>query len=142
VVEFNTATERMTNMRTSRASLCALGAVCRERQVLAPLAKLVHIDQKTVRYKPTDKLMDALLAMLCGARTLVATNTTLRPDRAVSRAFGRDGCAEQSTIWQTIQACDEANLAELRLALRDIFQTHSQTAGHIREHFAAGRLEL
>lgn len=142
MVESNTATERMTNMRTSRASLCALGAICQERQVLAPLAKMIHIDQKAVRYKPTDKLMDALLAMLCGARTLVATNTTLRPDRAVSRAFGRDGCAEQSTIWETIQACNEANLAELRLALRDIFQTQSQTARHVREHFAAGRLEL
>lgn len=142
MAEFNTTTERMTSLRTSRASLCALGAICQQRQVLTPLAKMVHINQKVVRYKPTDKLMDAFLAMLCGARTLVATNTTLRPDQAVSRAFGRDGCAEQSTIWETIQACSEANLAELRLALHDIFLTHSQTARHVGEHFVAGRLEL
>ncbi len=132
----------MTNLRTNRASLCALGAICQQRQVLAPLAKMVHINQKVVRHEPTDKLMDAFLGMLCGARTLVATNTTVRPDRAVSRAFGRDGCAEQSTIWETIQACSEANVAQLRLALHHIFQTHSKTAHQIGGHFAAGRLEL
>ena len=140
--EFSIRAERMTNLRTSRAILCALGAICQERQVLAPLAKMVHINQKVVQYTPVDKLMDAFLAMLCGARTLFATNTTLRPDRAVSLAFGRDGCAEQSTIWETIQACSETNLAELRLALHDIFQAHSQTARHVGEHFVAGRLGL
>src|SRR3990172_673256 len=140
--EFSITAERMTNLRTSRAILCALGAICQERQVLVPLAKMVHINQKIVQYTPADKLMDAFLAMLCGARTLFASNTTLRPDRAVSLAFGRDGCAEQSTIWETIQACSETNLAELRLALHDIFQTHSQTARHVSEHFVAGRLEL
>jgi len=116
VAELNTITERMNSLR---ANLCALGAICQERPVLAPLAKMVPIKQKVVRYKPMEKLMDAFLGTLCGARTLVATNTTLRPDRAVSRACGRDGCAEQSTIWETIQACSEARRRSGPIVLAD-----------------------
>ena len=79
----------------------------------APLREHVQIRQKTVRYRPIDKLLDALGGMLCGAKTIAQNNTTIRTDRAVQRAFGRTGCAEQSTIARTLRACTAENVAQL-----------------------------
>ena len=91
-------------MTTGRASLCAFGEYLRRHCFFAPVREQVQIPQKTVRYRPTDKLLDGLLGMLCGAKTIFQSNSTIRLDPAVQRAFGRTGCAEQSAIARTLQA--------------------------------------
>src|SRR2546426_2308043 len=91
-------------MTTSRASLCALGEYLKRHCFFAPLREQVQIPQKAVRYRPSDKLLDGLLGILCGAKTISQSNITIRVDPAVQRAFGRTGCAEQSTIARTLQA--------------------------------------
>ena len=73
----------------------------------------VQIRQKTVRYRPSDKLLDALSGIRCGAKTIAQNNITIRTARAVQRAFGRSGCAEQSTIARTLRACTAENVAQL-----------------------------
>src|SRR5215475_11107169 len=102
-----------TTMTTGRASLCALGEYLRRHCFFAPLREHVQIQQKTVRYRPIDKLLDALGGILCGAKTMAQNNVTIRTDRAVQRAFGRTGCAEQSTIARTLRACTAENVAQL-----------------------------
>jgi Transposase DDE domain group 1 len=102
-----------TTMTTGRASLCALGEYLRRHCVFTPLREQVQIQQKTVRYRPIDKLLDALGGILCGAKTIAQNNVTMRTDRAVQRAFGRTGCAEQSTIARTLRACTAANVTQL-----------------------------
>ena len=44
-------------MVTPHAPLCALGEVLRAREVFHPIHDLVSIPQKTVVYRPTDKLV-------------------------------------------------------------------------------------
>jgi hypothetical protein len=73
----------------------------------------VQIPQKTVRYRPIDKLLDALGGILCGAKTIAQHNVTIRTDRAVQRAFGRTGCAEQSTMARTLRAGTGENVTQL-----------------------------
>ena len=102
-----------TTMTTGRASLCALGEYLRRHCFFAPLREQVQIPQKTVRYRPIEKLLDALGGILCGAKTIAQNNVTIRTDRAVQRAFGRTGCAEQSTIARTLRACTAENVAQL-----------------------------
>jgi Transposase DDE domain group 1 len=102
-----------TTMTTGRASLCALGEYLRRHCCFAPVREQVQIRQKTVRYRPIDKLLDALSGILCGAKTIAQNNLTIRTDRAVQRAFGRTGCAEQSTIARTLRACTAENVAQL-----------------------------
>jgi Transposase DDE domain group 1 len=102
-----------TTMSTGRASLCALGEYLRRYCFFAPMREHVQIRQKTVRYRPVDKLLDALSGILCGAKTIAQNNTTIRTDRAVQRAFGRAGCAEQSTIARTLRACTGENVTQL-----------------------------
>ena len=65
----------------------------------------VQVPQKTVRHRPIDKVLDGLLGILCGAKTISQSHGTMRLDPAVQRACGRTGCAEQSTIARTLQAC-------------------------------------
>lgn len=103
-----------TTMTTGRASLCALGEYLRRHCFFAPLRESVQIRQKTVRYRPIDKLLDALSGICCGAKTIAQNNVTIRTDRAVQRAFGRNGCAEQSTIARTLRACTAENVGQLQ----------------------------
>src|SRR5438309_7321795 len=102
-----------TTMTTGRASLCALGEYLRRHCFFAPLREQVQIPQKTVRYRPSDKVLDGLLGILCGAKTISQSNGTMRVDPAVERAFGRPGCAEQSTIARTLQACTAETVHQL-----------------------------
>src|SRR5919205_1555441 len=88
-------------MPTSRASLCALGEYLRRQCCFAPLREQVQLSQKTVRYRPIEKVLDGLLGILCGAKTISQSNITICLEPAVQRAFGRTGCAEQATIART-----------------------------------------
>src|ERR687888_1576760 len=96
---------KYTTMTTSRASLCALGEYLKRHCFFAPLREQVQILQKSVRYRPIEKVLDGLLGILCGAKTISQSNGTIRLDPAVQRAFGRTGCAEQSAIARTLKAC-------------------------------------
>lgn len=117
-------------MPTSRASLCALGEYLRRQCFFAPLWEQVQVPQKMVRYRPIDKVLDGLLGVLCGAKTISQSNVTIRLDPAVQRAFGRTGCAEQSTIARTLRACTGDNVAQLsRVSWYDL-KRYGQTPHH------------
>jgi hypothetical protein len=115
---------------SARASLAALGMALRQRRILAPISKHVHIAQKTVKYSPDEKLQDALINMLCGAQGMVEINKRVKPDTALQRAFGRDGCAEQSVVQDTLDACTQQNVEQMYTALDEIFGRHSQACRH------------
>ena len=117
-------------MTTSRASLCALGEYLKRHCFFAPLREQVQIPQKTVRYRPIDKLLDGLLGLLCGAKTISQSNGTIRVDPAVQRAFGRTGCAEQSTIARTLQACTTAQVTQLERVSRYYLKRYGRTPRH------------
>ena len=117
-------------MTTGRASLCALGEYLRRHCFFAPLREQVQIRQKTVRYRPIDKLLDALSGILCGAKTIAQNNVTIRTDRAVQRAFGRTGCAEQSTIARTLRACTADDVAQMEKVSWYYLKRYGMTPHH------------
>jgi hypothetical protein len=119
-----------TTLPTGRASLCALGEYLRRRCFFAPLHEQVKITQKVVQYRPSEKLLDGLLGMLCGAKTIAHSNVTIKVDRAVQRAFGRKGCAEQSTIARTLHACTAANVAQLDRVCSHYLKRYGATPRH------------
>jgi hypothetical protein len=119
-----------TTMTTSRASLCALGEYLRRHCFFAPLREQVQIPQKTVRYRPIEKVLDGLLGILCGAKTIAQSNVTIRVDPAVQRAFGRTGCAEQSTIARTLQASTAETVDQLSRVAWYYLKRYGQTPRH------------
>jgi hypothetical protein len=117
-------------MTTSRASLCALGAYLKRHCFFAPLREQGKIPQKTVLHRPLDTLLDGLLGRLCGAKTISQSKVTIRVDPAVQRAFGRTGCAAQSTITRTRKACTAETVAQVERVSWYSRKCYGQTAHH------------
>ena len=105
---------------TPQAPLCALGEVLRVREVFQPLHDTVSIPQKTVVYRPTDKLVFVVLGMLSGAERVSEIQSKVRPDRGLLAAFGYQRCADASVIQQTLDASTEATVASLEAALAQV----------------------
>jgi hypothetical protein len=115
---------------TPYAPLAALGLYLRQIDFLAPIREQVKIIQKKVLYAPIEKLFDAFITILAGAHGLVEVNTRLRSDPVLQEAFGRTGCADQSTVQTTLNACDATNVQQLTDALTTIYRQHSQGYRH------------
>jgi hypothetical protein len=130
-------------MTTSRARLCALGESRKRPGFFAPLRAQVQSPQKTVRYRPIDTLLDGLLGMLCGAKTLSQSHGTIRVDPAVPRAFGRTGCAEPSTLARPIQASPAETVDPLRRVSWSDLKRSGQTPPHrVTERLFWGDVEV
>jgi hypothetical protein len=115
---------------SAHASLAAIGIALRQRRVFEPIAEKVKIAQKTVKFSAIEKLQDAFIAILSGAHGLVEINTGLRPDLGLQSAFGRDGCAEQSVVQDTLDACTPENVDQMHAALEVIYRQQSQGYRH------------
>ena len=115
---------------SARASLAAVGVWCKQNRLWESVRGGVRIAQKTIRHSPTDKLLDAMIGILAGGAGVVEVNTRVRPDVALQRAFGRDDCAEQSTISETLNACTTENVGQMRSAVRTILEDHGACTRH------------
>lgn len=115
---------------SAHTSLAAIGAKMRKHKLFEPIVQEVKIAQKIVKYTPSEKLLDAFLAMLAGAQGMVEVNKCVRADPGLQRAFGRTGCAEQSVVQDTLDACTAENVNQMHQAAEKIFRRHSQTYRH------------
>ena len=113
-----------------RQRSAAIGAKLKQVDLFGPIRAQLQIKQKTVKYTPIDKLMDAFISLLAGAHGVVEINTRLRTDIGLQRAFGRSACAEQSVVQETLDACTADNVGQLRQALDEIYRSHSQGFQH------------
>jgi hypothetical protein len=120
----------MTKHFSPAASLAAIGVKLNQLDLFSPIRTQVQIKQKTVKYTPTDKLYDALISLLAGAHGLVEINSRLRTDAGLQQAFGRQGCAEQSVVQETLDACTAENVNQMQHALDQIYRQQSQGYRH------------
>lgn len=121
-----------TNARlySPRATLCAIGIKLRSLKFFDTIAEHLQIRQKTIHHTPIEKLTDAFIAILSGAHGLCEINTRVRTDAALQRAFGRKGCAEQSVVQETLDACTSQNIAEMKRAFKALLQRHGRAYRH------------
>jgi hypothetical protein len=68
--------------------------------------------------------------MLARGKAIYQTNARVRPDVPLSRAFGRERVAEQSTIQRTLDAFTQENVCELREAVERIGGRYSGLPQH------------
>jgi Transposase DDE domain group 1 len=118
---------KLTTLTTSRASWCARGEYRHRRCFFAPFHERIKIAQKVVHYPPTEKRLDGLLGMRCGAKTIAQRTVTIKVDPAVQRAFGRKGWAEQSTIARPLPAGTAENVAQLERVSRHYLKRDGAT---------------
>ncbi|RPI78446.1 MAG: transposase [Chloroflexi bacterium] len=115
---------------SSHASLAAIGRKVKKLKVFEPIEQKVKIAQKTVKYNPAEKLLDGFITLLSGAQGMVEVNKRLKADTGLQRAFGRTGCAEQSVVQDTLDACTAENVTQMHQAMAVIFRRNSQTYRH------------
>lgn len=115
---------------SARASLVMTGLRIGQMNVWPTIQENVHIKQKVLSHTPLDKMKDAFINILAGGHGLVEVNTRVRVDAALSQAFGRDKCADQSTISDTFNACTVDNVVEMRTANRVIYQRYGRGYAH------------
>ena len=115
---------------SARASLMVVGLRMRAMGIWKVVEEKVQIKQKVIRYRPIDKLLDGFIMMLAGGRGITEINTRVRPDEMLQAAFGRDGCADQSTVSATFNACHAENVQQLGQAVQTIYQKHSRACAH------------
>jgi hypothetical protein len=115
---------------TPRASLAALGLRLRAQGLWEVVRQQLQIKQKSRKHQPLDKLLDCFINILAGGAGLVEINLLVRPDVALQRAFGRQTCAEQSTISQTLNACTPENVQQLRAVVQSLLHQQGQTFHH------------
>ena len=118
---------------TPFAPLGVLGYCLVRSNFLAPVFAELHLPLKTVDHAPTDKLLDVLISILAGCRTVHQINTRVRPDLALSRAWGRERCADQSTIARMLDTFSPATVTQLRLGIDQLFRRESRTLQHAFE---------
>lgn len=121
-----------------RASLTLMGMWAGQMGIWDVIEAHLHIKQKVIVHKPVDKLKDAFINIVAGGHGLVEVNSRVRPDVALLAAFGRQGCADQSTISDTLNRCTDENVAEMRAALRQIYRRYG--AGYHHQYGRAWQL--
>lgn len=121
---------------SARAGMAAMGG--RFRRLWAEVEQRVHIHQKTITYPPQEKLLLVALDILAGGQGIVEINTRLRCDAGFLQAFGCQGCADQSVVSETLNACDAQNVSEMRQALRALLEHY----GHSPRHHGQQRTPL
>src|SRR5260221_4352656 len=126
----NESITRTTKHFSPAASLAALGVKLNQLDLFGPIRTEVQIQQKTVKHTPVNKLYDAFISLLAGAQGMVEINTRLRTDPALQHAFGRQACAEQSVVQQTLDACTEEHVRQMQHALDLIYRQHSRGSRH------------
>ena len=125
-----TISEQVQRVFTAHATLAAIGVKVRQLRLLKPIFQKVKSVQKKVKYTSVEKLVDGLIAMLAGAHGLVEINKRVRPDAGLQRAFGRSGCAEQSVVQDTLDACTAETVEQMQQAVATIYREHSQGYRH------------
>jgi hypothetical protein len=112
------------------AGLAALGIKLRALDIFGPIRDGVRIAQKRVNDTPAEKRYAAFITMLAGAHGLVEINTRLRSDPGLQAAVGRQRCAEQSVVQDTLDACTAENVRQMEQALDSIYRQHAQGYRH------------
>jgi hypothetical protein len=116
---------------TSFAPLATLGYDLQQQDFFAPIRQEVKLKMKTVEHEPHEKLLDCLVSIRVGCRSLGQSNLRLRPDEVLAAAWGRKRFAEQSTLWDPLDACTGENVAPLRAALTTISRRAAKAPVHL-----------
>ena len=119
-----TAMEQYTGF-SAHASLALIAEWTKSNGIWEELTAQVHIQQKTVKHSPSDKLKDLLINIWAGGERISSINHLLRADESLQRVFGRKSCAEQSTISETLNAVSAENIVEMKGFMQQVNREHS-----------------
>jgi hypothetical protein len=116
--------------QTNFVPLGVLGYCLTRTDYFDPVFLEMQLPLKTVRYAPRDKLLDILVSILAGCRSIAQVNTRIRPDLVLAEAWNRTRFAEQSSLMRTLDVFDDMGLTQLRRGSEALFRRESRTLAH------------
>jgi hypothetical protein len=125
-IEFG-LTDRSTN--TEYAPLVALSAHYQQKQGLRPLEKVENL-AKERDFTLTDKLIQILMSILAGCKTISEVNPKLRSEVGLASVWGWKGIADQSSLSRTLDGLTLTQIEQLRMATTQIWRSFSQIYQH------------
>jgi hypothetical protein len=102
----------------------------RKLRLWETIQEKVKIRQKDCGHTPLDKLQDAFMTILAGGCGVYQVNTLVRSEPGLQGAFGRAGCAEQSSISRMLNKCTPETVEAMRAAQTSLVRTHSRCYKH------------
>jgi hypothetical protein len=125
-LEIGLTPDDLTN--TQFAPLAALLAHYQQNNRLKPLEN-VMIEMRRRDFSPSDKLLQVLLSMLAGCRTLFEFNMQVKSERQLAGVVGWERFADQSTLSRTLDKLSQKQIAQLRQSVTEIWRSHSLIFG-------------
>ena len=112
------------------ASLAMIGQWTQDKGIWEKLEASVHIPQKVIKHTPHEKLKDLLINIWAGGEGLADVNNRVRTDEALQKLFGRQACAEQSTISETVNAATEQTIQEVEALVQQVLREYGSCYRH------------
>jgi hypothetical protein len=122
--------EQYTTGYSAHASLAMIAEWTKVKGIWEKLEAGVHIQQKVVIHTPQEKLKDLMINIWAGGEGVADVNYRVRTDAALQKLFGREVCAEQSTISETVNASTAVNVKEMEAVVNQILRECSQCYRH------------
>jgi hypothetical protein len=119
-------TDELTN--TQFAPLAVIFALYQQNNRLEPL-KNVLLEMRARDFSPTDKLVQILVSILSGCKTLSEVNSRLKSETLLSCALGWERFADQSNLSRTLDELSQKQIATLRASTTQIWRDHSRVIG-------------
>jgi len=88
---------------------------------------------KTVKRSPRSKLEDLLVCLMSGVESVGQINSSLRYDKGLVLAVGRESLADQSLLSQTLDAFDARSVAKLRSNMVEMIAERSRALARIAQ---------
>jgi len=115
---------------TTFGPLVALGFFVQQHDLWAPVRSRVCFTQSMHCDDPVDALLDMGVGILAGCEVVAQINTTIRPDRLLAQAWGREQFREQSTIARVLDACGPLQVQQMRQANEQLLRWTGRVYQH------------
>lgn len=112
------------------ASLAVIGQWTQDKGIWKKMEASIHIPQKVIKYAPHEKLKDLMINIWAGGEGIADVNNRVRTDEALQKLFGRQACAEQSTISETVNAATAQTIHEMEMLVKQILREHGSCCRH------------
>jgi len=116
-------TDELTN--TSYAPLAALFALYQHNHLFKPL-ETVQIPMRKRDFEPYEKLIQVLLSMMAGSKTLSEFNPRLKHEQVLAEVLDKLWLSDQSSLSRTLDALTLKQIDELRISTGQIWRPLSR----------------
>lgn len=118
-------------------------AYAKSSGLFSMLKDRLHVPMKTVKYTPTDKVVEFMASLVAGCQHTVSINHRLVPDTELAKeCIGKPRFADQSGINRLLRSFTQENLQELEEVYHQYHLRHGLARRHPRNEILIVDLDM